>query len=154
MPRGGARVGAGRPRKEGRVRWVRKLALVPAVGSAPVSAVPTDGVAAPETLSKAARVYWDEWAPLAVAAGTLVAENVPGFALLCSESANRDALTLEGEMSPATVLRLESLRQKATKQVEQLMARYGLAAMGKAIRPPQSTEDDELAQLRQLLAVR
>lgn len=162
MPRGGARVGAGRPRKSGREHWLtgdagkRKLALVPASPadpSAPVSE--TSVIQTPVRLSKEARAYWDEWAPMAIALGTLVPENVPGFELLCAEAAHRDSLTLSGltDVRAEMILRLESLRQKATKQVEQLMARYGLAAMGKPMTTPKPQVNDELEQLRRLLTV-
>ncbi len=121
----------------------------------------------PGRLTGPALDYWREWSPLAIANGTLVAETVPGFEALCEEAARRDYLTRliaeKGELflkaSSGTAYELrphpaESARQKAVKQVESFMARYGLAAMGKSIAPPKLTEDDELAQLRQLLAVR
>lgn len=176
MPRGGARVGAGRPRKNDQdhrlagTRVHRGLSLVGVPAPLPPTSAPADAsIEPPARLTPAARAYWDEWAPLAIARGTLIAETVPGFELLCTEAARRDNLTADIERQGLTFIKAcadsagdfelktnpaEALRQKAVKQVENLMARYQLASMGKALARPKASQDDEREQLRAILGIK
>lgn len=168
---GGRRVGSGRkPSKRPKeIALATRDGVSVAMPVAPIVATPVGAtaIAPPPRLSGSALDYWHEWAPLAIANGTLTIETVPGFEMLCEEAARRDFLTRliaeKGELflkaSTGTAYELrphpaESTRQKAVKQVESLMARYLIAAMGKSIAPQVPKEDDELAQLRQLLAIR
>jgi len=84
MPRGGARVGAGRKPKGaailslhgGRVRNAGQMAA--SVASAPLPAINT-----PEDIPEAQKQVWEELAPHAVAARTLTAGTAAAFRDLC-----------------------------------------------------------------------
>lgn len=196
---GGRRVGSGRKPKTAREHWLtgdagkRGLALVERPGDAgapkgqrrrgkrPAGSpkVPMIGAAGeiPEELTPIERVFWERWAPLAKANGTLIDDTVPGFIMLCQTAADvrvcRAEIYGRGIVSVRTAMQdtgnddeamevvtaelkrhplwpdLRGLRQ----QLRDLLARYGLASMGKAPSAEKPDEDDERDQLRKLLAV-
>src|SRR5690606_19147176 len=80
MPRGGRRVGAGRPPK------LAVLPPPPPPDEAAKLLTPPDDLTTDET-----RV-WEECAPLAVANGTLTAATLPGFRYLCEVTVRYRAL--------------------------------------------------------------
>lgn len=177
MPRGGKRLGSGRKPHTRRERWLggnagkRPLALVT---SHPVSvdadAPAGDAPERPAMLSAAESAYWDLWAPIARARGLLHAGTLPGFVLLCQWAHKADAfwaciesrgleqekVTIDGAGQEHREYKANTLLARwsdAMKRVEQLQARYGLAADGK-VPTGQSDADTEETELAQLLAVK
>jgi hypothetical protein len=128
----------------------------------------------PAMLTDEERAWWVELAPRAIANGTLTEDTRPGFVVLCQTAADaaeirrdireRGILTerkaIVGDAEDAVV---ETLDLKAhplwpsyrglQARLEQLMARYGLAASGTANEGGKPKEDDERAELRRLLAI-
>ncbi len=134
MPKGGARPNTG-PKPKTR-----------AVGRAATQSEP---LPLPATLSGAAAAYWTQWSPLACDLGTLVPASAPGFTLLCQVAAEVDDLRavltaagwldLEGRPHP-----LSASYRNHVLRLEQLQARYGLAAAGKPVAVPGTPERDPL----------
>lgn len=177
MPRGGRRLGAGRKPKTRRERWLggnagkRPLTLVTPERTMPVESVLTaGGVSVPAVLTAGERAYWDLWSPLAISQGLLTAETVPGFVTLCKTARTADVFWsavedrgLEQEKVTIDGAGQEHREYKANPllshwralmaRMEQLQARYGLAADGKVLVGGMS-EDAEEAALAQLMAVR
>jgi hypothetical protein len=89
MSRGGARVGAGRKRKDlglARLSGSRQRAAMRGVGTQPAQPqpeMPQPPVTCPDTLSEDDKVIWAELAPLATAQGTLTQTSRRAFADLC-----------------------------------------------------------------------
>lgn len=93
MPRGGRRSGAGRKPKSSVLALVTHARshrgqddLPPHAGPAALRVEP------PPDLPTAERKIWDEWAPSAIAAGTLVAATIGAFVALCELEADRREL--------------------------------------------------------------
>lgn len=177
MPRGGKRQGAGRKPLKRSERWLggnagkRNLSLVsaspesPRSEGSPVVAVP----ASPAVLTEDESAYWALWAPMATNRGLLNEDTKPGFVLLCQQ-ARRAALLWSDIESMGRVLETVTVDGSGQEhrsykahplmghwralmaRVEQLQARYGIAADGK-ISEPAATEDDERAELAQLLSI-
>jgi hypothetical protein len=128
----------------------------------------------PAMLTGAEKRWWRELAPRAVANGTLTADTRPGFVVLCQTAADaaeirrdirqRGIVTerkvLVGDTGEQEVITLDvkahplwpSYRGLKAR-LEQLMARYGLAATGTAGDGQKPKEDDERAELKRLLAI-
>lgn len=183
MPRGGKRVGSGRKPLTRRERWLggnaggRTLALVTperrVEGVQPVSApvaTSTVTVDAPSVLTPAELKYWELWAPIATARGLLHQGTMPGFVLLCQwarkaevfwsciedRGIEQETVTIDGSGQEHRTYKANSLLARwsdAMKRVEQLQARYGLAADGK-LPVGAADQDAEEAALAQLLAVK
>lgn len=141
MPRGGARLGAGRKP----VKTFRPVVV--AGGQADVdgsvSAIP------PEDLPTEQRDFWHRYAALAIEKRTLTAHTVAAFRMLCEldfelrdtkATIKRDGrtfikVTVDGagvEHQELKAHPLTSAYGRLAKSVETLMARFGLAPFGKA----------------------
>lgn len=173
---GGSRVNSGPPAKSNKLRWLagnaghrtRTELDERAVG------VPTVTGGCPEPpadMPEDQASYWRVWAPLAHARGMMDAERSPGFELMCRTQAQADAMwkkitddgmtyikcTVDGAGNEHQELKshpLLSHYRGLAHRVEQLMARYGLAADGKVRAEPAEKQDDERDQLAKLLAVK
>jgi hypothetical protein len=141
MGSGGARVGAGRKPKQ------RLEFAVVEGGAVKDDAVPS---LPPEDLPLAGREFWQQWAGLAMDAGTLTGRTVPGFRWLCETYAEMRAnqqqieqdgrtyvkVTVDGSGQEHQELKAHPLTNalnKLRKDVEGGMARFCLTAMGKPI---------------------
>jgi hypothetical protein len=153
----------GRRRRQ-KARTAAAAADRPAIGAAGV---------VPAILTKSEREFWEEWAPHGVKIGTLTDETRPGFVLLCQTAARvkliwsdieeRGILTEkkevlgEGDYAVLETVDVKahplwpSLRGLMARQ-EMLLARYGLAAIGKAPESGEGADDDD-DELRRLLNV-
>lgn len=171
MPRGGARPGAGRPRKTAKQHFLsgdagkRKLALVPTDPTAPAAgAAEAEPLPMPGDLRKESeQALWERWADRAQQAGTLTHATLPGFVLLCQvaarlaeveEDLDREGLTFKADGVLKSHPLLPTYRGLVQRQ-EMLLQRYQLAAMSKAVvvaQPPD--EDAEARMLRELMAIR
>lgn len=140
MPRGGARIGAGRkptPRFAVIDGAVDDVPVDVSVSLIPPGDMPTDQ-----------RPYWQMYAPLARERRTLTAATVPAFRLLCELEAERAAVkrtldtdgrtyvkvTIDGAGQEQQELKAHPLKTdyaRLAKQVEVLLARFTLAPFGK-----------------------
>lgn len=131
----------------------------------------------PPELTDVERVLWERWAPRAKAIGTLSEDTTPGFVVLCQTAADAQVCRAEiysrGIVSVRTVMQETGNDDEAMEAVtvelrahplwpqyrglktrlEMLMARYGIASMGKLPSAEKPDEDNERDQLRKLLAV-
>ena len=103
---------------------------------------------APAFLSAAERAYWGQWEPLARRLETLAAQTAPGFALLCQVAAEvdtlREVLTLaKWEITPGVVHPRAASYRNHVLRLEQLQARYGLAASGRQVVLPRQEESED-----------
>ena len=170
MGRGGRRLGSGRKPHTRRERWLggnagkRNLALV-SVSPEPLPVTVTRADV-PAVLTAEEVPYWDLWSPLALRRGLLNEGTVPGFVMLCqwAHKADRfwacieergleqEKVTIDGAGQEHREYKANSLLARwsdAMKRVEQLQARFGLTADGKAVADDASgdTEDEQLARL-------
>lgn len=171
MPRGGRRQGAGRKPKSVTHSELsgnaakRKLSLVPPTREGSTDASPVDPLVMPVDLltQEGEQAYWARYTPVAQAAGTLTAQTIGGFVLLCQIAARADLMwedisregmtwTLDGVMKAHPLL--PAYRGLVQRQ-ESLLQRYLLAAMAKPDlgASPKPKDDDDSAALRQLLAI-
>lgn len=173
MAKGGKRLGAGRKPMARRERWLggnagkRNLALVTSL-PVPVVASDTPAPSAPAVLTPSESQYWELWAPLAHARGTLHGGTLPGFVLLCQQAAfaaavraciesrgyEQEKVTIDGAGQEHREYKANSLISQwrgLMTRVEQLQARYGLAADGKVVAT--AAVDDEEQRLAEILAV-
>jgi len=142
------------------------VAVIGAAGEVPPELEPEEGV------------FWERWAPRAKANGTLTDDTWPGFVLLCQTAADaqrcRTEIYRRGIVATRTAMKETGNDDEAMEEitvelkahplwphyrglktrVEMLMARYGLASMGKAPSAEKPDEDHERNELRKLLAVR
>lgn len=146
MPRGGARVGAGRPARQ-RPRRGELPKVVPIDGgrAGELTATP------PTDLPEDQQDFWRRNARLAIDAGTLTLQTEPAFRLLCELDAEKRATKAQIEKDGRTTVGIttdvtsseqhvqikahpltSSYRQLA-QRVEALMARFGLAPLGKPV---------------------
>jgi hypothetical protein len=152
MPRGGARVGAGRKPKAEKGR--RSSAV--AAGSPP-NIVSIEGgragelsKAPPANLPEDQQDFWRTYAPLAIDAGTLTKQTEASFRLLCEldaekratkETLDRDGrtfirVTVDGAGQEHQELKAHPLTgsyRQLAQRVETLMARFLLAPFGKPL---------------------
>lgn len=141
MPRGGARIGAGRKPK-----YRHDLEAIDG-GAAPTTEARALAEA-PEDIPSDQQQFWREYAPLAIERRTLTPATVPAFKLLCELRAEMVAtkatidkdgrtyikVTIDGAGTEHEELRAHPLKAdyaKLGKQVEGLLARFCLAAFGK-----------------------
>jgi hypothetical protein len=140
----------------------------------PVAAIGAAGEV-PPILTPEERAWWELWAPLAVENGTLTRITAPGFVILCQTAA--DMAEIRADIRERGILTerkevlgegydavLETIDVKAhplwpsyrglKARLEQLVARYNLAPIGKAIEAEKADDDDERDALRRLLAVK
>ena len=170
MPRGGARIGAGRKPKTMVARWLAGDAgkRGQRVESAMVSAVLERVDLEPSPmLTEAEAAYWELWAPLALSAGTLTAATRPGLVLLCQVACRAARVWADVERDGTTHISLVTNPDGTTHEVlkahpqmtqyrgligrqEMLLARYGLAGSGKVVRAAQPAAVDpfQAAQAR------
>lgn len=143
MPRGGARVGAGR--KPSKPRPFQPTIVTggkqPAEGD--ISPIP------PEDLPAEQRDFWHRYAALAIEKRTLTIHTAAAFRLLCELDAEKRATKKTIDIDGRTFMKvtvdgagiehqelkahpLTSAYGRLSKHVEALMARFGLAPFGKA----------------------
>jgi hypothetical protein len=146
----------------------------------PSAAVAVIGAAGevPSELEPPEAVFWERWAPRAKVNGTLTEDTTPGFVLLCQTAADAQQCRAEiysrGIVAARTAMKETGNDDEAMEvvtvelrahplwphyrglktRVEMLMARYGLASMGKAPSAEKPDENHERNELRKLLAVR
>jgi len=140
MPRGGARVGAGRKPRASR----RNVVTFEGRKSSDDGAL----LVPPAFLSDEERSLWGAWAPLAVELKTLTSHHVPAFALLCRLQAEMNAtertiaadgrtqvrVTIDGAGQEHQELKAHPLKtdyRQLAQRVESLLARFCLAPFGK-----------------------
>lgn len=147
MARGGARVGAGRPSK----RTGRPTFAVIDGQKTPTSVIES-GVSAipPEDLPTDQRDFWHRYAPQAIEARTLTIRTVAAFRLLCELDAEKTATKQVIDRDGRTYVKafcdssgqehqelkahpLTSAYRQLSQRVEALMARFGLAPLGKPV---------------------
>jgi len=140
MPRGGARVGAGRKPAAKRQN---------VVAFEPIRPVSDKKLLEPPAfLPESGRALWALWAPLALELKTLTVHHVPAFALLCRLQAEMDAtgetierdgrtqirVTIDGSGQEHQELKAHPLKpdyRQLAQRVESLLARFCLAPFGK-----------------------
>ena len=145
MGRGGARVGAGRPKKQVPQAGVllgmdgsrifdppagASQVADPAMATLEALRVPPVDLPAPQ------RAFWEAWAPLAIERRTLVPGHVPGFRQLCRlawvSSMMEKRLVRLGPATEAA----ESLLNRYVKieqRLESALQRFDLTGMGKPV---------------------
>jgi len=176
VPRGGKRLGAGRKPHTRRERWLggkaghRPLALVPSSGVVPLPVDVEPIGDRPSVLTEGEAAYWTQWASVAQSRGMLHAGTEPGFVLLCKTARAADVLwaciesrgleqekvTIDGAGQEHREFKANSLLSHwrgLMARVEQLQARYGIAADGK-VPVSDGAGDAEDEQLARLLAVK
>jgi len=136
MPKGGARVGAGRKPKGDRV-------VVPMVGHRapvrpelpPVDPVERAGLLkAPEDLPEDARAVWHRWAEHAVAERTLTPATAAGFRQFCQQWAYLDQVVSKiGHLGANTKEAGPYLKTflQLSQRLDGSLARFKLTALGK-----------------------
>lgn len=138
MPRGGSRPGAGRKPKAAKVVGMdgkpRADVLPPSMQAAVTASIAQSSALAepPADLSEARKTFWREWAPQAIAAGTLTEETALGFRELSEQYVIKaDLAAAVAEKAPGWG---ESLKLwiKATQRLDSSMARFKLTALGKS----------------------
>lgn len=163
MPRGGARIGAGRkpkPQSENVIEGTFDGGQGSFTEPVPVSLIP------PEDLPLGGREFWHQWASLAIEAGTLTPRTVPGFRWLCEtyaemraneQTIERDGrtyikCTVDGSGQEHQELKAHPLTttlNRLRKDVDSGMARFCLTAFGKPVpRTVKSKADQQKANLR------
>lgn len=146
MPRGGARVGAGRKPNGERAIRQRVVAMpgiqMPPAWAASSGAVPASGVSnsalnqPPEGVVEPAASVWRALAPWAIEQSTLIDATVAGFRELCDQFVIKQALwdhlqTLG--IASAEGDRILKRYEKIAQRVDASLARYRLTSFGKAI---------------------
>ena len=131
MPRGGARIGAGRPRKERPADWLaghpgkRGPRPVERPSESPVG--PQGAVSRPNWLEDDGKGIWDELAPLALAQHTLTPTTAQAFADLCAY------IALERRMRAAPLAVGGADHRGMMARVEAGRARFRLTPDGKPV---------------------
>ena len=144
MSWGGARIGAGRPKKPESARWLGGNAGKR--GKKPSKAVSSEPLQPVEAtiLNEREQLVWDELAPLALAARTLVPATAGDLKTLCA---------LEVEMAEVLACRRaegwtsEGLQfakeyRGLVQRVEAKRRAFKLAPMGKDMTPPEQPKDE------------
>lgn len=148
MPRGGARVGAGRKPKTSRTP--KEPARLVAIDGGKAAEPPAVSVEPPADLPKDEHEFWRAYAALAIAAGTLTPQTVGSFRLLCELDAEKRAtketldkdgrtyikVTVDGAGQEHQELKAHPLTgpyRQLAQRVEALMARFLLAPFGKPV---------------------
>jgi hypothetical protein len=132
MARGGARTGAGRPRKDSNVVGFPGGASIG--GSAAPPAPPSDETRAlvdpPGDLPDPQQLHWRALAPLAIEQRTLVPATAPGFRELCQLLAFKEELARDMAKFGTGGTRLKEYT-KLSPRVDAALARFKLTAFGK-----------------------
>lgn len=150
MPRGGSRPGAGRKPKTAKVVGMdgkpRADVLPPSMqGTVAATATVTAPdsqpslIEPPADLSEPRKAFWREWAPQAIAAGTLTEETVLGFRELAEQYVIKANLATAVENQAPGWGESLKLWIKATQRVDSSMARFKLTALGKSAPPKPKT---------------
>lgn len=141
MPRGGARVGAGRKPKDEALKALHgsRRRAQPVVDPPPAPAALTV-VDPPPRLRGPARTVWHELAPFARGAGTLEAATAAAFGMLCQ------AIVLERALARRPDQAGRPDHRGMMQRVEIQMTRFGLAPVGKAIPSPAAPPADPFAE--------
>lgn len=149
MPRGGRRIGAGRKPKAKVVGMDGKprADVLPPSMQVPPPVPPimaaSQLVAAPplplsehlqeppaDIVTEEQQKMWREWAPKAIAQGTLTDLTSPGFAELIRRAALQNHLYREWALSPGSETTLKKL-QKNNPHVDRLLTQFKLTGAGK-----------------------
>jgi hypothetical protein len=151
MPRGGARFGAGRKRKERALDWLHGYpgkTTPKAAQSAPSAAEqPLPVVNCPEDVEGEDRRVWLELAPLAVELRTLTPATAQAFADLCAY------IVLERRMRAAPLAVGGADHRGMVGRIEMLRARFRLVPDGKPV-PAPAVPKDEWGEFDGLQAVK
>jgi phage terminase small subunit len=157
MPRGGARVGAGR-------KPTRPFSIVGGSENEPDQAPETPKVGAdgllsaepPKDLPAEQRGFWQRYASLAIERRTLTPHTVPAFRLLCELEAEKEAVkrtidkdgrtyikvTVDGSGQEHEELKAHPLKtdySRLAKQITDLMLKFMLSPFGKPTAAPIKT---------------
>lgn len=148
MPRGGARPGAGRPRKDAaaaKLHGTRPRSSVvqfPGTSSEEIAhaAVPTDEVAMPPGLPPQAKTVWKRQAPFASAAGMLTPATAMAFGMYCR------AVVIERRLGSGPEAG-GSNHRGMMQRVEAGAVRFGLTGTGRPVaRSAGRKADDPFAE--------
>ena len=133
MPRGGPRVGAGRPKRSDAERWLRGTAKPPQETATPRPRVPGALLPAPTGLNAAELAVWHATAPLAVEAQTLTPATVDDFVVLCRLEVEMGEVLAERRVEgwSSKGLALAKEYRGLVQRVEAKRRAYRVAAMGK-----------------------
>jgi hypothetical protein len=161
MPRGGARIGAGR-----KPRQPREFEVID--GGAAFGAEAEALLTPPDSLTADEQAFWVSYAPLAIRQRTLTPSTVPNFLLLCELQAEKKAVRATLDTDGRTYIKawtdssgqehqelkahpLKSDYGKLAKDVDRLMARFMLAPFGKPMSGAQArtVADQQKAVTRQ-----
>jgi hypothetical protein len=145
---GGARVGAGRPRKSAAAhvlagtttRAVDPPAPAPLSLVRPTAEPLTSDFAVPDDLTPEERKVWLRLAPHAVAARTLTQATVYGFMTLCRTVALERELARDSERSG------KGDHRGLIQRIDAQMARFGLLPLGKPMMAEPEKPVDPFAQ--------
>lgn len=173
---GGSRVNSGPASKSSKLRWLSGNAGHRTRTELDERAEKQPSVAGecpepPADMPESQARYWRQWAGQSHRRGMLDADRVAGFALLCRTAAEADEflevireqgltykkVTIDGAGQQHEEIRshpILSHYRGHLHRMEQLMARYGLAADGKVRTEQVETKDDERETLAKLLAVK
>jgi hypothetical protein len=144
MAKGGARLGAGRPRNDDRARWLGGDAGRRSETHAPRPLPPIQPVDAPTDLTPEEVAIWERWAPLAQAERTLTPGTVGDFAALCRLEVEMAAVLLERRTEGWTKrgLSLAKEYRGLVTRVENKRRAFRLAPMGKPLEPAEAPKDE------------
>lgn len=143
---GGARAGAGRPRRDAQAAWLTgaRQAKRGPQGVVPPQA-PTDGPTCPKDAPAEVKAVWRDLAPHAIAERTLEPRTVVAFLLLCQN------VVLERKLAAAPLTCAGPDHRGILARVEQGFARFRLIPDGKPV--PAPVADDEWAEFDGLAIV-
>ena len=155
MPRGGARVGAGRPPKTDGERWLggdagKRNGANPPAPAPP--APPLKLMPAPAGMPLGQAAVWNEFAPQACAQRTLSEQTAGAFGLLCKqvllERRMFDAIEADGVQSiDRTAAHVLLTQYRGMMQrVESGMQRFMLTPMGKPLSVPEDVPVDPFSE--------
>jgi hypothetical protein len=146
MPRGGARVGAGRKPNGERAIRQRVVAMpgiqMPPSWGPPVNQNTSAGVSGsplkepPAGFAEPGASFWRIWAPWAIEQGTLIDATVAGFSELCEQFVVKQALWAQLDkvgIASAEGDRILKRYEKIVQRVDASLARFRLTSFGKAI---------------------
>jgi hypothetical protein len=142
VPRGGARIGAGRKPKDEALKALHgsrrrtAAALLPPLVPADV---PMPVVDPPASLTGPALAVWHELAPFALAARTLTAATAAAFVMLCRAVALERALARSREKGGSN-------HRGVMQRCEIGLTRFGLAPIGKPVTSPAAPPPDPFTE--------
>lgn len=144
MPKGGARIGAGRPQKEETRRALDGGIGRRSVPGQPVDVAPLEPIEAPDSLTPAELAVWITTAPLALAARTLIDGTADDFAVLCQLEVEMAAVLSERRQEGWSTRGLALAREYRglVTRVENKRRAFRLAPMGREMVAPVPVGDD------------